>query len=268
MPRIRQRMNSREREHNTVIYELYTSKPPDDQLIQKYKEHSPSLDIKRQEGSVNMCHGNLDFQNSEDEWLVVYLLYKLSEFDHDLVIKLYDDDGDILLIEAAEHLPSWLESSKSNNRVFIHAGRLHIIPEHIDLEDLQKDPLATTITQAASKFIRDMNETKCGHSNQYPPHYIVKTKADRAIQDAIMEQLSGMPDKEAWLSKKYRQLAEIITENTVQSVDHLGKKFKETLSLSAVMAMRDEDLMISPISSISSSSDSSSSWSTEQDDNP
>lgn len=42
-----------------------------------------------------------------------------------------DNDGEFLLIEAALHLPKWLDSAKedvTDNRVFIFQGNLHIIP--------------------------------------------------------------------------------------------------------------------------------------------
>lgn len=235
-----------------INYELHLSSPPDDLLIQKYKKHvAPIKELNLTKHSQeNLLFGSHKFdQNIEEEWLIIYLLYELSKFDHDLVIKVHDDDGEILLIEAAEHLPRWLESSKSKNRVFIHAGKLHIIPEHIKLKDLQ----------SVTKFIRDMNKP-----NSCP---MVRTEAEPAIQEAISEQLSGMPDTKAWLSKKYKQLDEIITENSSQETKKLHTKFKESLSLTAVMAMNDEDLKTSPISTMSSSFASSSSWLTELDDN-
>jgi hypothetical protein len=39
-----------------------------------------------------------------------------------------DNDGELLLIEAALALPDWLDPSNSDNRVYIYQGKLHIIP--------------------------------------------------------------------------------------------------------------------------------------------
>jgi hypothetical protein len=58
--------------------------------------------------------------NIDDEWLVVYLLYRLTGFDPNLVIKVDDSDGEFLLIEAANHL------SNSENRVFIYIEKRFI----------------------------------------------------------------------------------------------------------------------------------------------
>lgn len=45
-----------------------------------------------------------------------------------LVCRVYDADGDFLLIEAASVLPSWVTPQNSENRLFIHQGQLHLVP--------------------------------------------------------------------------------------------------------------------------------------------
>jgi hypothetical protein len=67
-------------------------------------------------------------EDISDEWFIVYLLYKLSEMDPNLLITCDDSDGQFLLIEAANHLPKWLDPENSDNRVFIYRAALHIIP--------------------------------------------------------------------------------------------------------------------------------------------
>ncbi|KAJ2928898.1 hypothetical protein H1R20_g8201, partial [Candolleomyces eurysporus] len=52
----------------------------------------------------------------DDEWCVVWLLREISS-KWDVVIGVYDSDGEFLLIEAAEGLPSWVQPSNSENRV-------------------------------------------------------------------------------------------------------------------------------------------------------
>lgn len=277
---------------NKLKYQLFLSRKPDDQLVDRYLNHvnkvilsnSQSHSDQEQTSTFdltphpkrNLCYGSLEFnQNIEDEWFIVYILYELSKFDNDLVIEVHDADGDILLIEAADHLPSWLESNKSKNRCFIHKGKLHIIPEHINLKDLQnqyqlKSETSTsiTVTQAAAQFVRDLN--KATTTTATSSYCKVKTLADSHIQQAIEEQLTGLPDKKVWLSKKFKQLDEIISGNCDQETSfHFSEKFKEKLTLDDVMAMTEEELKISPFSSASSSpkaTSSSSSWLTDQQD--
>lgn len=43
-------------------------------------------------------------------------------------IRVWDSDGEFLLIETAFHLPRWVNPDSATNRVFIRGGFLHIIP--------------------------------------------------------------------------------------------------------------------------------------------
>uniref|UniRef100_A0A8C4S8E2 Ecdysoneless homolog (Drosophila) n=1 Tax=Erpetoichthys calabaricus TaxID=27687 RepID=A0A8C4S8E2_ERPCA len=73
--------------------------------------------------------GSTNFgDNVEDEWFIVYLVQEITKEFPKLVAKIEDNDGEFLLIEAAEYLPKWLNPESSNNRVFIFQGELHIIP--------------------------------------------------------------------------------------------------------------------------------------------
>ena len=76
----------------------------------------------------------------DDEWLVVWVLKHLSLDCTDAVISVDDDDGEFLLIEAADSLPAWLTPQNAANRVWIHHGRLHLVP----LEHTSPVPFADT----------------------------------------------------------------------------------------------------------------------------
>ncbi len=63
-------------------------------------------------------HGITNYGDSvEDEWLIVYLLCELSRQFPDLWIRVFDTDGEFLLIEAANTLPNWLNPEIADNRV-------------------------------------------------------------------------------------------------------------------------------------------------------
>lgn len=57
----------------------------------------------------------------------MYLLFEISRQFQDLSIRVWDTDGEFLLIEAAFHLPRWINPENSANRVFIRGGDLHIV---------------------------------------------------------------------------------------------------------------------------------------------
>ncbi|XP_044070259.1 protein ecdysoneless homolog [Siniperca chuatsi] len=66
--------------------------------------------------------------NVEDEWFIVYLLQQITEAFPELAARVEDNDGEFLLIEAADYLPKWLNPDTSENRVFFYRGELHILP--------------------------------------------------------------------------------------------------------------------------------------------
>ncbi|TRY75128.1 hypothetical protein TCAL_00660 [Tigriopus californicus] len=68
--------------------------------------------------------------NVEDEWFIISLLKYLSyQLPDSIVIRVLDEDGEILLIEAADHLPSWAqEPDLAEKRVYLYQGQVHLIP--------------------------------------------------------------------------------------------------------------------------------------------
>lgn len=73
------------------------------------------------------CFGD----NLEDEWYIVHLLIELTKKYTNLIVKIEDNDGDFILIEAANYLPAWANPENTENRVFIINGNIHIIPPSI-----------------------------------------------------------------------------------------------------------------------------------------
>ena len=60
--------------------------------------------------------------------MIVYLLRELSISFPQLWVRVFDTDGEFLLIEAAKVLPNWLSPENDTNRVWIHQGKLLLIP--------------------------------------------------------------------------------------------------------------------------------------------
>ncbi|KAF2793750.1 SGT1-domain-containing protein [Melanomma pulvis-pyrius CBS 109.77] len=86
------------------------------------------LNLVREEGRW-MLKGSTNFGDSvADEWLIVYLLRELSKEFRDAWIRIYDTDGEFLLIEAANALPKWLNPEVAEHRVWINTHRLLVIP--------------------------------------------------------------------------------------------------------------------------------------------
>lgn len=128
----------------------------------------------------------------DDEWLITYALFEISRRVPECVIRTEDSDGDFLLIEAAYYLPEWLEPETSENRVFIHQGKLHIVTldQRLDLSDdiqaaidIVLDPEQDTV---ASDEIQQAIERKI---RQYPAAIVGNLHHSRVLVPAVAAKL-------------------------------------------------------------------------------
>ncbi|KAF7135777.1 hypothetical protein RHSIM_Rhsim08G0016800 [Rhododendron simsii] len=102
---------------------------------------------------VPHLHGKLRYgDNLDDEWFVVFLLLQTSLSFPDLSIRVFDSDGEFLLIESAFHLPRWLNPDTAANRLFLRHGHLHIIPKSLS-------PDTPTLTQSLTLLITSGDQT-------------------------------------------------------------------------------------------------------------
>lgn len=86
---------------------------PADSATSKYSPKSKTdVAIARLEGSTRTG------ESVEDEWWIVYLLLEISKKWPDVAIDIHDSDGQFLLIEAADVLPSWITPENAANRVW------------------------------------------------------------------------------------------------------------------------------------------------------
>lgn len=49
--------------------------------------------------------------------MIVFLLREISKRIPGSIVRVQDNDGEFLLIEAADYIPSWLDPDNSDNRV-------------------------------------------------------------------------------------------------------------------------------------------------------
>ncbi|POR36890.1 Protein SGT1 [Tolypocladium paradoxum] len=86
------------------------------------------LELETEQG-LRYLHGIADYGDAvEDEWLIVYMLRELTKSYPTLWARVVDTDGEFLLVEAASMLPKWLSPEMDQNRVWVHHGKLFIIP--------------------------------------------------------------------------------------------------------------------------------------------
>jgi len=171
-------------------------------------QHDPfQLTIRRDK---NCLEGKTRFgENIEDEWFIVSLLMRLTKQFPETIVKVWDNDGQFLLIEAAMELPKWVKPEIMDNRVFIRGGKIHIIPLKIE-KGLIKD------INIALDIIRSQKEN---------------TEADEKIQAAIQRRIKDYPENAPSFTLRLCLPVEIA---------HLLKKDKQLVS-SAVRAFYERD---------------------------
>ncbi|ORZ19641.1 SGT1 protein-domain-containing protein [Absidia repens] len=125
-----------------------------------------------------------------DEWFIIHLLYHISIHCKDAIIAVSDNDGEVLLIEAALDLPDWLDPSNSDNRVYIFQGQLHIIPLPTSPADIFTF-MANGGGSAASKHAL---KTQDALDLLWKPGDMVKTVASDAIQRTLNDRLKKSQD--------------------------------------------------------------------------
>ena len=160
------------------------------------KIHSPpSLRSGSLRGSARL-RGKTNFGDSiDDEWLVVYILRQISISHPDVWIRAVDTDGQFLLIEAANALPHWLEPEVAEFRLWIHQGKLLIIPLKVSME---KASPVLSLDQAL-QFIRRSKSDLLSLPEIEQEAFFRLKKYPQKIQDSLHNALITVPRKIAWL---------------------------------------------------------------------
>ena len=170
---------SSSKDRNTVFYRLYPIDPHaniEDLQLQCLQTLGPDIDVIWNAGSFALSiqqhstrpflQGQLWFDNSlEDEWYVVWLLQKVTR-ELPVLAKVWDDDGEFLLIEGAEVLPAWLNPDNSDNRVFVYQGACVLIPQPRTPAELSWFPQYSVTIEQALNCINKVDISSCRKLNE------------------------------------------------------------------------------------------------------
>ncbi|KAF8925887.1 SGT1 protein-domain-containing protein [Dissophora ornata] len=169
------------------------------ELVKDYIWHKDAFSLRIESGKGKL-HSSQPYLKGEtrvgdsldDEWLIVFLLREITKRVPGSVARVQDNDGEFLLIEAADHIPSWLDPDNSENRVFIYERNLHIIPIATTAEEKKTLP-PTLGTKAKSSKLQDALDLIRASSSLLPSvTTTISTLASRNIQQAAFGPL--LPD--------------------------------------------------------------------------
>ncbi|KAK2003082.1 SGT1-domain-containing protein [Colletotrichum falcatum] len=139
-----------------------------------------TLDVVTEQG-LTFLQGTTDYGDSiEDEWLIVYILREFSKLHPNVWVRVFDADGEFLLIEAANVLPKWLSPETDQNRIWINNGCLRIIPqltnESLNLRLLTLPDAVNTIRSAPDTLVHsDFIEAEAFYRLEKYPDQIQKS---------------------------------------------------------------------------------------------
>ncbi|GAA6015651.1 hypothetical protein JCM10207_008160 [Rhodosporidiobolus poonsookiae] len=144
--------------------------------------------------------GTVDVTDAvDDEWLAVWLLREISRKWTQTVISIDDDDGEFLLIEAADELPTWVTPQNAANRVWIHNGRLHLVPlSH--RSDLPFSSSSSSADPSSSTLNPSFDPDEEGFIDRAQAIELVRddkvdTLAPREVEEAVWARIDGYPAK-------------------------------------------------------------------------
>lgn len=58
----------------------------------------------------------------------MHMQREISRRIEGVVVRVWDNDGEFLLIETAFGLPKWMQPASTEGRVFLYDGALHVVP--------------------------------------------------------------------------------------------------------------------------------------------
>lgn len=149
----------------------------------------------------------------DDEWLVVYILYRLS-LQLPVCVHVSDSDGDFLLIEAAHVIPAWLEPETAEGRLWMKNGQFVLIPRS------QFDGNSVPLPEAA----RYVNSGGKMDLNRATNDTILKRveRVPEAVQKNTHRALVSIPSKLAKLVYSHPELVIVAIDGLFQAQNHGG----------------------------------------------
>lgn len=150
----------------------------------------------------------------DDEWFVVWLLKQVTEKWRDAAVAVEDDDGEFLLIEAADVLPSWVTPQNAAHRVrfdtstrlrsfafaamrvltqwlviaqvWIYRGELHLIPlEHKSALPFEEESMSPSFDPEEEGFLDRATALELVRDDN------VATRAAREVEEAVWARIAG-----------------------------------------------------------------------------
>ncbi|KAK4693712.1 hypothetical protein P7C71_g3739, partial [Lecanoromycetidae sp. Uapishka_2] len=166
-----------------------------------WQQESFQLEVKREDGR-RLLYGRTSYGDSvDDEWLIVYILRELSRRFPMIWIRISDTDGQFLLIEAANALPSWINPEIADFRVWLNRGNLLLIPlgdSEVKMKRVESEPKSLDLQQAV-KYIENQSPSLVHSAAIEAEAFYRLQKYPQQILDSLHHALITIPRKLAYI---------------------------------------------------------------------
>jgi hypothetical protein len=151
---------------------------------------------------LSLLRGRTEYGDSiEDEWVIVWLLREISKRYSDSWIKVSDNDGEFLLIEASGSLPTWLEPDVAENRVWINDGHLKIIKPASGARSAKRTEEKLTIQDARHIILKEPKRLMNSSTMEREAFFRLRNYPGQ-IKDNMHHALVSIPRTMAFLLEK------------------------------------------------------------------
>ncbi|CEG36525.1 MADS box transcription factor [Plasmopara halstedii] len=141
-----------------------------------WHKHRFHLDVVLTSSNRPILSGRTNVGDAiQDEWVIAKLVFDITRTFPGVVGRVFDSDGEFLLIESAEALPDWVTPETSDRRTFVVDGKLHLAP--LTADTIQRKD-AQFYDEDALVQVLDLQ---------------VKTEASGSIQRLIYRKLDQIP---------------------------------------------------------------------------
>ncbi|XP_017862992.1 PREDICTED: protein ecdysoneless [Drosophila arizonae] len=140
--------------------------------------------------------------NIGDEWFIVYLLSELTRSRPDCIGRVFDGDGEFLLIEAADVLPDWASPETCEQRVYLVNGGLQLLQNASNTSDSKRMPMAKAVQRIrlnptlyrCSRDIQNCIEARLQEFQPAKPHASIHRQIVQLPQNAaqLLKQRPGL----------------------------------------------------------------------------
>ncbi|KAI0094564.1 SGT1 protein-domain-containing protein [Irpex rosettiformis] len=203
---------------DTLFYELYLPETMSDKasattlavVMQDYAEslipdmqwHRDAFELKvnrNHDSGTCMLEGTMRVGDCvDDEWCTVWILREISN-KWDVAIRVFDTDGEFLLIEAADHLPDWVTPSNAVNRVWLYNSHIHLIPlSHISAANAKEQYRRYNLSyqgEGEDHTLDDLEEfLSAQDANMVLRDLLANTRVSDNVENTIWKRISGYPD--------------------------------------------------------------------------